>query len=122
MVVSMAIAEVKKEEKPIVPLTPKLERFKKFLTTYTWANTEGRVVLLPILKNYGTAIEWSARIHKKGVAGAMAFSEANALLINMSVDVVRDVESTKAMLEREFKELPTVAKAELVEELKKVLK
>jgi hypothetical protein len=121
MVMDMALTEVKKEEKPIVPLTPKLERFKKFLTTYTWTNTEGRVILLPILKSYGTAIEWSPRIHKKGVAGAMAFNEPNALMIGMSVDVVRDVETTKAMLEREFKELPTVAKAELVEELKKVL-
>jgi hypothetical protein len=122
MVIGMAVVEVKKEEKPIVPLTPKLERFKKFLTTYTWSNTEGRVVLLPILKNYGTSITWSPRVHKKGVAGAMAFNEPNALMIGMSVDVVRDIESTKAMLEREFKELPTVAKAELVEELKKVLK
>jgi len=114
--------EVKREEKPILPLTPKLERFKKFLTTYTWTNTEGRVILLPILKGYGTAIEWSPRIHKKGVAGAMEFSDENAMMINMSPDIVSEVETTRKMLEKEFKELPTVVKAELAEELKKIMR
>jgi len=110
------------EEKPIVPLTPKLERFKKFLTVYSWGTPKGRILLLPILKRYGEEIIWSARIHKEGVAGAMRFTDENAMLIEASPTLISEVETTKKFLEKEFKELPTVIKAELAEELKKLMK
>ena len=114
--------EVKKEEeKLVVPLTPKLERFKKFLTVYSWGTPEGKIILLPILKRFGEEILWSARIHKNGVAGAMKFTDENAMLIQASPDLISEVETTRKFLEKEFKELPTVIKAELVEELKKIM-
>jgi hypothetical protein len=114
--------EIKVEEKLAVPtLTPKLERFKKFLTVYRWNTPEGAILLLPILKNFGESIVWSPRIHKKGVAGAMKFTDENALMINASPDLVSEVETTRKLLEKEFKELPTIIRVELSEELKKVL-
>jgi hypothetical protein len=109
------------EEKPVVKLTPKLEKYKKFLVAYRWATPEGQIILLPILKNYGESIVWSPRIHKKGVAGAMKFNDENALMINASPSLLEEVESTKKLLEKEFKELPTIERIQLAEELKKAL-
>lgn len=117
----MEAKTVEVEQKPVVELTPKLERYKKFLTVYGWSTPEGRILLLPILKRFGEEIVWSPRIHKKGVAGAMKFTDENAMLINASPDLISEVETTKKLLEKEFKELPTVIKVELTEELKKAL-
>jgi hypothetical protein len=114
--------EVKVEEKVVVPITNKLEKFKKFLTVYTWGTPKGRIVLLPILKRFGEEILWSARVHKAGTAGAMKFTDENALMVEASPELISEVETTKKFLEKEFKELPTVVKAELVEELKKVMR
>jgi hypothetical protein len=116
------MAEVKVEEKLAIPkITNKLEKFKKFLTVYSWATPKGRIILLPIIKKYGEEITWSPRIHKEGVAGAMKFTDENAMLIEAPPDLISEVETTRKFLEKEFKQLPTVVKAELIEELKKVM-
>jgi hypothetical protein len=110
------------EKKPVVELSPTLKRYEKFLTVYHWNTAQGNIVLMPILRHYGESIEWSPRIHKKGVAGPLAFNDENAALIGATPDLIEEVESTKYLLEREFKALPTVAKEELFRELAELLK
>ena len=99
-----------------------IERFAKFLRNYVWKTDKGRVVVMPIVSERGDDIYWQARIYKKGVAGYLAFNRDNAKMIDLPDEDYEIIQQTIYLLESEFRALPTVEKAKIIDLLRGELK
>jgi len=99
-----------------------IERYAKFLRHYVWKTDKGRVVVMPIVSERGDDIFWQARVYKKGVAGYLAFNKDTAKMIGLSDEDFMIVQETIHLLESEFRALPTVEKAKIIELLRAELK
>jgi len=75
---------------------------KEIFRMFSESFPQGRVVILPLLKDYGNAIEWQVRVHPKNAVGPLRLSKETAALIGASKVLVDAAENIKSQLQEKY--------------------
>ena len=78
------------------------EIFRKYSESFP----QGRVVILPVLKDFGNAIEWQVRVHPRNAVGPLRLSKETAAQIGASKVLVDAAENIRSRLQEKYSFYP----------------